>query len=177
VKPRAAAAAALLLAAVLLPACASTERPEGVVERWLISLNVGEAGQPERYAPDELSNRILPPPRDPNDLDVIEVGKGRIEGDTALVPYRVQVVDGPNLDGVARLTRTADGWRVVALLPRDPTLAVPSEGGRHVGGASATLWVISVVLALALCLLSAGLMALFGRPDATAATGSGTVDP
>jgi hypothetical protein len=169
------AAAAAVLLALMLGACASTDRPEGVVERWLISLNVGGAGQPERYAPDELSDRILPPPRNPNDLDVIEVGRGRIEGDTALVPYRVEVADGPKLDGVAQLTRTADGWRVAALLPKDPALAVPSEGGRHIGGAPASLWALSVVLAVALCLLSAGLMALFGRRPETPAAGSGTV--
>jgi hypothetical protein len=169
------AAALLAVAVVVLSACASADRPEGVVERWLISLNVGDAGQPERYASNELSNRILPPPRDPNDLDVIEVGRGRIEGDTALVPYRVEVADGPKLDGVARLVRTADGWKVVALLPKDPTLAVPSEGGRHVGGASGFLWLVAVALAVALCLVSAGLMALFGGRGETRPAGSGTV--
>jgi hypothetical protein len=169
------AAALLAVAVVVLSACVSADRPEGVVERWLISLNIGGAGQPERYASNELSNRILPPPRDPNDLDVIEVGRGRIEGDTALVPYRVEVVDGPKLDGVARLVRTADGWMVVALLPKDPTLAVPSEGGRHVGGASGSLWLVAAALAVSLCLVSAGLMALFGGRRTPPPAGSGTV--
>jgi hypothetical protein len=168
------AVAAVLVA--VLSACSTTDRPEGVVERWLISLNNGGAGEPQKYAPDALSDRILPTPREPNDLDVIEVGRGRIEGDTALVPYRVEVLDGPRFDGVARLQRTAQGWTVVALQAKDPALAVPSEGGRHVGGASTSLWVVALALALALCLLSAGLMAMLGGREKTAAADSGTVD-
>jgi hypothetical protein len=38
---------ALAFVVLVLPACASTERPEGLVERWLVSLNQGAAGRPE----------------------------------------------------------------------------------------------------------------------------------
>ncbi|MGH2556909.1 MAG: hypothetical protein ACRDHO_14500, partial [Actinomycetota bacterium] len=68
----------LVVAALFLSACGGTDRPEGVVERWLISLNQGRAGEPDKYAPNELSQRILSnwQERDPGDLQVIEVGKG-----------------------------------------------------------------------------------------------------
>jgi len=51
---------ALAFVVLVLPACASTERPEGLVERWLVSLNQGAAGRPEEYAADDLSEQILP---------------------------------------------------------------------------------------------------------------------
>jgi len=165
----------LISGALALGACGGTDRPEGVVERWLISLNQGEAGEPERYAPKELSSQILPPPREPNDLDVIEVGKGRVAAGTALVPYRVEVLDGPRLDGIAQLQRliqrvvdgeprTTDlGWQITGLLPADPALRVPSEGGERIGGASAALWLGGVGSAGVLILLTWALMAAFGR--------------
>ena len=154
---------ALASSALLLGACGGTDRPEGVVERWLISLNQGEAGQPEKYAPDELSNRILPEPREPNDLDVIEVGRGRELGVAAQVPYRVEVLDGPKLEGVAQLQRTAAGWRVTFLLPADPALRVPSEGGHRIGSASVALWLAGLGFAALLVGATWGLMMVFGK--------------
>ena len=48
------------LAAVLLAACGGTDRPEGVVERWLDSLNQGKAGQPYKYAAPDVTQKVLP---------------------------------------------------------------------------------------------------------------------
>ena len=57
---RAAALVAIVVTGGLLSGCAGTDRPEGVVERWLIALNVGAAGRPAVYAAEALSRRILP---------------------------------------------------------------------------------------------------------------------
>jgi hypothetical protein len=166
----------LSLAALLLPACGGTDRPQGVVERWLISLNQGKAGQPEKYAPDALSQRILPNwrTRDPGDLDVIEVGKGRTtptsrafqvpHSPSFLVPYRIKRLDGPTDSGVAGLLRMAKGgWMVSALFPPSPSLRVPSEGGDSLGGASPVVWVAALTVALLLVLGSIALMSTVGR--------------
>ena len=70
---------ALLVAVVALvaltSACSSEQRPEGITERWLLSLNQGAAGQPDRYAPDEVSEQVVPGwhDLDPGFLDVITV--------------------------------------------------------------------------------------------------------
>jgi hypothetical protein len=87
--------------ALMLPACATADRPEGIVERWLLSLNHGAAGEPERYAPDDLSEQVLPnwDGLEPGELDVIEVSRGAIvsslfAGDRYVVPFRVVTIDG-----------------------------------------------------------------------------------
>jgi hypothetical protein len=154
-----------VLAALLLPACGNTDRPEGVVERWLISLNQGRAGEPENYAPDALSQRILPnwQNRDPGDLDVIEVGKGRVYADDRYdVPFRVERLNGSTVNGIAKLS-ILERWRVEELLPLDPTLPVPSMGGRRLGTASSSLWLAGLVAAGGLILLSVLLMSTVGR--------------
>jgi hypothetical protein len=169
---------ALLLGAtlLLLPACAHTDRPEGVVERWLISLNQGKAGRPERYAPDALSQRILPDwaSKDPGELDVIEVGKGVVVPGlrsnpprmTAGVPFRVRRLGGWSLTGIAVVERRINGaWRVDRIAPQEaaPALTVPSKGGRRIGGGSASLWLEALGVALLLVLLTMALMSTAGR--------------
>lgn len=166
-------AVVVVLAAVLLPACGGTDRPEGVVERWLISLNQGSAGQPQKYAPERLSQRILPnwASRDPGNLDVIEVGRGRtylttqvsLDPEHALVPYRVKMVSGPVGSGIVILHKRPAGWRVFALEPSAANLSVPSKGGQRIGRASPGVWLIGLGVAVALILVSIGLMSTVGR--------------
>jgi hypothetical protein len=165
----------LVAFALLLPACGDTDRPEGVVERWLISLNQGKAGEPGKYAPDELSQRILPnwQRRDPGDLDVIEVGRGDTAsspehrlppGRRYLVPYRVTRLDGQEMKGVVELVSPhAEPWLVEELLPADPRLRVPSQGGRRIGGASIAVWLAGLGIAGLLILAAAALMSTVGR--------------
>jgi uncharacterized protein YceK len=157
----------LALAAFVLGGCGHIDRPEGVVERWLISLNQGTAGEPGTYAPARLSERVLPDwaSRNPGDLDLIEVGRGRIyANDRYLVPFRVERLDGTELSGVVIGSGIgAEGtWRVEDLLPPDPTLPVPSEGGRRVGGVSGAVWLAAIGVAAALILVSAVLMSTVG---------------
>src|SRR5207247_1524816 len=86
------------LALMLLTACGGTDRPEGTVERWLVTLNQGKAGEPEKYAAGNVTNQVLPgwSNCDPGSLDVIEVGAHATgtEGYPAqvLVPYRIKYV-------------------------------------------------------------------------------------
>jgi hypothetical protein len=146
-----------------------------VVERWLVSLNQGKAGEPETYAPDELSQRVLPnwQSREPGDLEVIEVGTGKRfipQGGVPpaekhyLVPYRVTRRDGPKLRGTAELFSVWGGpWRVDRLTAPNEGLRVPSEGGERIGDASWAVWLAGMGIAVALILLSALLMSTVGR--------------
>jgi len=165
----------LTMAALLLAACGGTDRPEGVVERWLVSLNQGKAGEPEKYAPDELSQRILPTwkNREPGELDVIEVGKGRRfappgrmlpPGERHIVPFRVVRTEGNEITGTVQLVRPHAGpWQVEDLLSTDRELRVPSEGGDRIGHASTGAWLAGAGIAVALILLSVLLMSTVGR--------------
>jgi hypothetical protein len=166
----------LMLAVLLLPACGNTDRPEGVVERWLISLNQGKAGEPEKYAPDALSQRILPnwQKRDPGDLEVIEVGKGGASrtGPTYLVPFRIQRLDGNELDAIAEVVSPLHGpppWHIERLLAPDVALRVPSQGGTPVGSSTPTIWLAAIGVAVSFVLISIALMSTVGRPTRVSA--------
>jgi hypothetical protein len=170
----------VLTLSMLGAACGHTDRPEGVVERWLISLNQGKAGQPERYASDALSQRIVPDWRtmDPGQLDVIEVGLGRgfshscNPRDTQAqcgsigdyeVPFRTVDTDGRSRGGLAFLVKGPSPWRISRLELGTLTLRVPSQGGVRVGSAGVGVWLSALGVAFLLVLLSAGLMATVGR--------------
>ena len=154
------------LAAILLVACGGTDRPEGAVERWLISLNQGKAGEPQKYAVSSATNAVFPNWRecDPGSLDVIEVGRhGTGTRGGTFVPYRIKYASdltscdtsihpSAPLEGAARVVETADGWRVVDLQTRSPAgpLRVPSEGGAPIGNAPAGTWLLTIAASIAL---------------------------
>jgi len=161
--------------ALLLVGCSNTERPEGIVERWLLALNQGRAGEPERYAPLDVSRRILPeyPAVDPGDFDVIEVGKAFVGTcgvalppaascpagtASASVPFRVVMLDGRAFDLDAHLLDEGEGWRIEGLLdfPRN----VPSRGGLPLAGASADVWLIALGVGIVVIVVSEGAMRL-----------------
>lgn len=150
---RAAALGALTLA-LLTPACAGAERPEGVVERWLVSLNQGEAGRPDLYVIDGadaevLGARVLAGWRqaEPGRLDRIEVGRagphveavpadsdalnGCGAGGCTPVRFRVVDLDGRETRGIAYLG-LVDGDHAIAEV-RTPDVA-EGVGAEEVNG-------------------------------------------
>jgi hypothetical protein len=156
---------ALLLVAALLAlvACAASERPEGIVERWLISLNQGVAGDPGAYAPDEVSDRIVPrwDDLDPGELDEIEVGRAvPDERGTSIVPFRIVSLDGAVLVGTAivRDGRVHDASRTEEIPP------LPSEGGPGLDRGAGPAWLAAIGLAGLLILATIGLMRLAPEP-------------
>ncbi len=163
---RVAIAGAVLL--VLLPACAAKERPEGIVERWLLSLNQGAAGRPGRYAPADLSRQLVPgwDRLDPGRLDTIEVGEAAPAPGTSgasLVPFRIVDVDGGQVAGVATVA-AAIPRRVTAveLNPAPPGLEAP-RGGSTVERISARDWLAALGVAAILSLLAVGVVVLVRR--------------
>lgn len=161
----------VVLAAVLttlaFSACASQERPEGIVERWLLALNQGAAGEPDRYAPNAASEEVLPgwEHLDPGELDVVEVARAGTPREHAcaagtrfVVPFRVVRVDGSQLRSGACVA----GARVTQLSNRagsaDPLF--PSEGGPPIQGERAGVWGIALGVGVALVIVGEGLMRL-----------------
>jgi hypothetical protein len=157
---------AAVLTTLAFSACASQERPEGIVERWLLALNQGAAGEPERYAPSAASEEVLPgwEHLDPGELDVVEVARGGTPRDdtcaegTWFVPFRVVRLDGSQLRSVACVA----GVRVTQLTERivstDPTF--PSEGGPPIQDERAGVWGIAIGVGVALVIVGEGLMRL-----------------
>jgi hypothetical protein len=182
-------AAAAFLASLLLAGCAHTDRPEGVVERWLTSLNQGGAGRPDRFTLiPGIEDPILPDWEhcDPGALDVIEVGRGRagvfasaVDLPQYVVPIRIEYANdlsslcdhlprstAPKFGSVLLVNdNTSDDpdWRIAAAGPRTFGLRVPSEGGHLVTNTSALLWLAGLAIGLALCGLVALLMAATPR--------------
>jgi hypothetical protein len=165
-------AAALLL--LVLPGCASRERPEGIVERWLLALNQGGAGEPLRYAEVDVTNALVPEWRsaEPGTFDVIEVGKGvpcvrGPIGCEARVPFRVELVDGREqrmdafvVSGPPSVDRHR---RVGALVSHDETLALPSGGGEPIESVQVPGLLMAAGIGLALVFAGEALMRLIRR--------------
>ena len=154
---------------VLVPACAARERPEGIVERWLLSLNQGAAGRPDRYAPAGLSQQLVPgwDRLDPGRLDTIEVGAATPAPGTSgasLVPFRIVDVDGGQVAGVATVGAAAPR-RVTALQinPAPPGPEGASEGGSSVERISARGWLAALGVAAILSSLAVGVVVLVRR--------------
>jgi hypothetical protein len=157
--------ALVVLAAVLaLAACATTERPEGIVERWLLSLNQGAAGDPDIYAPRDVSDRVVPrwDELDPGRLDEIEVGRAAPGGGgRMIVSFRIVDVDGTGLVGVA----VVEGDRVITADRIAGAPPLPSQGGPGIDRGTGLAWLAAVVIAGVLILATIGLMRLAPEPQ------------
>jgi hypothetical protein len=142
--------------ALLTPACGGgTERPEGLVERWLISLNQGAAGRPDRYADDAVSEQVLPGwrNRDPGALDVIQVGTSSPgEGGIAQVPFRIETLDG---EATLALANVETG-RIAGIVM--PDAVTPPSAWEP--GTTPTGWIVAGLAGIALAALAAGLVLL-----------------
>jgi hypothetical protein len=162
---------ALVTITLVLSGCASAERPEGIVERWLTSLNQGAAGQPERYAPDAVSEQVLPgwQDLDPGEIDVIVVVPGQPgEGGIDQVPFRIETIDGDELRALANV----DAGRVTGIVTSEQTPLPPSlfEDRRPIDAAPSTAWLAAIGLALLFILLAAALMTVVRRRVAATST-------
>ena len=164
---------AAALMALVFAACASQERPEGIVERWLLALNQGAAGEPGTYANGSTSDEILPDweELEPGQLDLIEVGaaipvedappRGHIA--EVHVPFRVVTVDGSEMRGRAVLPQSAQasGVPIASVdLRAIPPGIFPSENGPPIIETTRTAWLVSVLIGAGLALLSWALLRL-----------------
>jgi hypothetical protein len=136
-----------------LASCSGRERPEGTVERWLVSLNQGPAGEPGRYASRQLSDRVLPnwETGDPGRMDVIEVGRATPTCGVSgwFVPFRVVRQDGSTFRALA----CTDRGSIVELFGAGQAKAIealPSEGGPPIGSVGPTAWILAAAVGVVL---------------------------
>jgi hypothetical protein len=158
-------AIACVLLAVTLVACTQEARPQGIVENWLRSLDQGAAGRPDRYAPEDVSQQVVPGwhDLDPGHLDTIEVFDDS-SATTTQVLFRVVDVNGQVTAGTAHLEAAGDSWRItgVDMAPGDVSVgATRDHGGLPVG------WPVAVAIAVGLTLLAVGSLVLVRRSAST----------
>jgi hypothetical protein len=156
-----------VLSVMILAGCSSQERPEGIVERWLLALNQGGAGEPLRYAHVDVTDALAAEWRSAElgTFDVIEVGRATagcgVSG--SFVPFRVVRLDGSTF----RSTACVDASEVVELFPAAPGAieihALPSEGGPSIGEASSATWTCAIATGAGLLFLGEALMWLARR--------------
>jgi len=136
------------------------DRPEGAAERWLSDVSdttrkgvLNDARQ--RVADDgdpAIAQAIIGEHADKDEkttFTAIEVGHARrSEPNSAQVPILVsyRAEGAGNYEATLVLNKIDDRWRVVALLPLDATLRVPSEGGGSVANATFGLYAGAVVV-------------------------------
>jgi hypothetical protein len=152
---------ACAVAALALAACAREARADGIVENWLRSLNQGAAGAPDRYAPDAVSEQVLPGwhDLDPGQLDTIEVGTATTTDAGRDVAFRIVDIDGAETIGVAHLVAEGDSWSIASVDPAASTAPLErSQPDRLLPG-----WPLAVLIAVVLTLAAVGALTLVRR--------------
>ena len=155
------------------------DRPEGAAERWLTHVSdttrkgVGEDSKKEVAKDgDPTAAALLIGANADKDgkstFTAIEVGQARRLDATrvevpVLLSYRSDV---EAFEGTVTLQKQADDWKVLGVATLDPTLRVPSEGGKPVANASLGLYAGAAVFGL---LVTVGLSAIVQRagPEVT----------
>jgi hypothetical protein len=156
------ALAAALLVLALGSACARDEaRPSGIAERWLQAVSeLGRDGLRED-AEERLREYGTAPAIEVPDAEAdertfsdLEVGKARLQGDIAVVPFRVNArIEGDRkreIEGALELVKDGDSWSVTQVVPPGPEDRVPSEGGDRPARSKASQWVLALLLGLAM---------------------------
>jgi hypothetical protein len=166
----------VLVAFVILSGCGSTERPEGVAERWLLSLDQGAAGRPGRYGgplAEAAALAVLPDwrSRDPGSLDRVEVGVANVSEAAgsidAEVPFRLETTDGEVVSGTVDAARcggdpvtTGGDWCIRGA--RRAGGPAPVEM-RWSAGADASDWFRAFVVGLGLSAIAVAIVAIVRR--------------
>jgi hypothetical protein len=153
----------LVTVVLVLAACTQQARPDGIVENWLRSLNQGAAGRPDRYAPETVSQQVVPGwhDLDPGQLDVIEVGSPSATPSGQDVPFHLVDVDGVETYGIAHLVARGDAWTVASVATDAPASAfVTATAARE---RSLPGWSLAVLVAIVLSLLALGVLTMVRR--------------
>jgi hypothetical protein len=167
--------AMILLGIGVKTASSRHHRPEGIAERWLAAVSDTTRSGVEADAkhranavgPVELAKPLISPDTGGKAaFDDLEVGKARVTGDTARVPFLLHAHSesggSEKKRGAVILTRapTSAGWKVVDvdMTTHLPTDRVPSEGGPPPCRAPLSFWIGAIVIAIILTFISFGIV-------------------
>jgi hypothetical protein len=150
-----------------------SDRPEGVTERWLS--NVGDTRRDgvkekarenaDKVGPVSLAATLLPKQGTAGNSAFADLEVGKASGDKArtLVPFRLHQQLGSSASkhatyGVVQLAKVGDKWKVTAVLPPQPGLEVPSQGGSPAAKAPITLFLGTIAVAVVITVAGALLL-------------------
>ncbi len=148
----------IAILALTVAACATTDqRPEGIVERWIVSMNQGPAGEPWRWADDYATSEVSPTwdTDEPGAIDSFSLGAARAEGDAYVVAFTLERLDGRVVSGDAVVA-----WRSLPDETTEPVVIEVRLGeptgptGRWEEGSPTVAWAIALALALVLASIS-----------------------
>ena len=156
------------------------DRPEGAAERWLS--NVGDTrrdgvkdkarASAEKVGPVSLAAAILPKEGSGGDSAFadLEVGKAIGTDQRKLVPFRLHQELGSKASkhptyGAVQLEKVGKDWKVRAVLPPQPGLKVPSDGGSAASKAPFGLFVGTLAVAVLITALAATLLRAAGAHE------------
>ena len=160
----------LALALILLVsvgACASADRPEGTVERWLSSLNQGSAGRPDRYAVDAVTATVAPSwdTEEPGWIETVSVGAATNgEAGDRLVTFEIVPTEGDAVSGTVTLgTRTLEDGSTQPVVSDVELGAVSVPPGAWQGGAGSSAWLIASGIGVLIALAATALVGAVDR--------------
>ena len=160
-------AALALILLVAVGACTSADRPEGTVERWLTSLNQGDAGRPDRYADGAVTAEVAPTwdTEEPGWIDTISVGMATDAGvGVRSVPFRIEPVEGDPVSGTVTLgTRTLEDGTTQPVVTSVALGDVVVPAGASHGKADGSAWLFASGLGLLMALAATGLVGWVNR--------------
>jgi hypothetical protein len=149
-----------------LVACSQQERPEGVVERWLVSLNQGPAGEPGLWAEERATREVTSwfDNSEPGQLDSIVIGQVfNVTDGGRLVQFSITTIDGETRSGEALLVhRSGEEGSTRIITAANPTDAAVTSSGWS-GNASTGSWLLALLLGAALAAAAVGLVMLVKR--------------
>jgi hypothetical protein len=157
-----------------------SDRPEGVAERWLS--NVGDTRRDgvkdkardsaEKVGRVSLAASILPKEGSGGDSAFadLEVGKAAGDDERTVVPFRLHQELGDSANkratyGAVALRKEGGDWKVTAVLPPQPGLKVPSQGGSPAAKAPVTLFLGTLGVAVLITAIAAGLIRAAGAHE------------
>lgn len=179
---RALVVVAIAIAVATTTACSRSEpRPAGITERWLQAVSeLGREGlradaeeRAAEYGSPEATAKVRPADaeEDERTFSDLEVGKAVVDIDQARVPFRLTArIEGGERresDGAAVLVKEEGTWRVIDVVPREPTEKVPSEGGERPARAGISHWLYAVLASAVATLIGVGLIEREGRRHAS----------
>ncbi len=155
-------------------------RPEGVAERWLS--DVGDTrrdgvkdkarASADKVGPVSLAAALLPTQGSGGDSAFadLEVGKAAGSSQRTVVPFRLHQELGHSANkhatyGAVQLTKVGKKWHVTAVLPQQPGLKVPSQGGSPASKAPLSLFLGTLAVAVLITAIGAGLIRAAGAHE------------
>jgi hypothetical protein len=158
--------AGAVIAAIATGCSGGAEHPEGIVERWIVSMNQGRAGAPSRWAEDRATATVSPTwhTDDPGSIDAFSIGIAEAEDDAFVVPFTLERLDGTVTSGDVVVARRGPGDAPGGLEVKEVRLGAPSgPTGHWMESTTPGAWLLAIAVAVILTIFTVALVRLVER--------------